>query len=107
MERTSDELRQNNAKVFPIKALLNRFYGDNKRYFYLSGENLKIPNEVKEGISTEKFFDLLGKHMIGEIRLGVSCELKRDINLITSAVIDIDFKEQGFEEKYGLACRLQ
>lgn len=107
MIRTSDELRQNNAKVFPVKALLNRFYGDNKRYFYLSGENLKIPNEVKEGISTEKFFDLLGKHMKGEIRLGVSCELKRDINLITSAVIDIDFKEQSFEEKYDLACRLQ
>lgn len=107
MERTSDELRQNNAKVFPIKALLNRFYGDNKRYFYLSGKDLKIPNEVKEGISTEKFFDLLGKHMKGEIRLGVSCELKRDINLITSAVIDIDFKEQSFEEKYDLACRLQ
>ena len=107
MERTSDELRQNNAKVFPIKALLNRFYGDNKRYFYLSGKDLKIPNEVKEGISTEKFLDLLGKHMKGEIRLGVSCELKRDINLITSAVIDIDFKEQSFEEKYDLACRLQ
>lgn len=107
MIRTSDELRQNNAKVFPVKALLNRFYGDNKRYFYLSGENLKIPNEVKEGISTEKFFDLLGKHMKGEIRLGVSCELKRDINLVTSAVIDIDFKEQSFDEKYDLACRLQ
>ena len=45
--------------------------------------------------------------MKGEIRLGVSCELKRDINLITSAVIDIDFKEQSFEEKYDLACRLQ
>lgn len=107
MERTSNELRQNNAKVFPVKALLNRFYGDNKRYFYLSGKDLKIPNEVKEGISTEKFFDSLGKHMKGEIRLGVSCELKRDINLITSAVIDIDFKEQSFEEKYDLACRLQ
>ena len=50
MIRTSEELRQNNAKVFPVKALLNRFYGNNKRYFYLSGENLKIPNEVKEGI---------------------------------------------------------
>ena len=44
MIRTSDELRQNNAKVFPVKALLNRFYGDNKRYFYLSGKDLKIPN---------------------------------------------------------------
>ena len=83
MIRTSDELRQNNAKVFPIKELLNRFYGDNKRYFYLSGNDLKIPNEVKEGISTEKFFELLGKHMKGEKIHVVSCELKREINLIT------------------------
>lgn len=107
MTKTSDELRENNGKVFPIKALLSRFYGNNKRYFYFSGANLKTPNELKESITTEKYFNLIEKHMKGEIRLGVSCELKSDTNLIMSAAIDIDYHEQTMEEKYDLACKLQ
>lgn len=107
MIRTSDELRENNRKVFPIKVLLDRFYGSNKRYFYFSGTNLNIPNNIDKNLSTEKFYELLTKHMKGEIRLGVSCELQRDENLILSTVIDIDFHEQSMEEKYELACKLQ
>ena len=99
MERTSDEFRENNGKVFPIKALLSRFYGNNKRYFYLSGPNLDIPNNVDKNISTEDFFELITKHMKGEIRLGASCELKINNNLILSTVIDIDYHEQTMEEK--------
>ena len=37
MERTADKFRENNRKVFQIKSLLSRFYGNNKRYFYFSG----------------------------------------------------------------------
>lgn len=107
MMRTSDELRENNRKVFPIKVLLDRFYGSNKRYCYFSGPNLNIPNNIDKNLSTEKFYELLTKHMKGEIRLGVSCELQRDENLILSTVIDIDFHEQSMEEKYELACKLQ
>ena len=107
MERTSDEFRENNGKVFPIKALLSRFYGNNKRYFYLSGPNLDIPNNVDKNISTEDFFELITKHMKGEIRLGASCELKINDSLILSTVIDIDYHEQTMEEKYDLACKLQ
>lgn len=107
MTKTADELRENNGKVFPIKSLLGRFYGNNKRYFYFSGANLKTPNELKESITTEKYFNLIEKHMKGEIRLGVSCELKSDTNLIMSAAIDIDYHEQTMEEKYELACKLQ
>lgn len=61
MTRTSDEFRENNGKVFPIKALLSRFYGNNKRYFYLSGPNLDIPNNVDKNISTEDFFRAYNK----------------------------------------------
>lgn len=107
MIRTSDELRENNRKVFPIKVLLDRFYGSNKRYCYFSGPNLNIPNNIDKNLSTEKFYELLTKHMKGEIRLGVSCELQRDENLILSTVIDIDFHEQSMEEKYELVCKLQ
>lgn len=107
MERTSDEFRENNGKVFPIKALLSRFYGNNKRYFYLSGPNLDIPNNVDKNILTEDFFELITKHMKGEIRLGASCELKINDSLILSTVIDIDYHEQTMEEKYDLACKLQ
>lgn len=107
MERTPDELRENNGKVFPIKALLDRFYGSNKRYFYFSGPNLDIPNNIDKNLSTEEFYELITKHMTGEIRLGASCELKRNDNLILATTIDIDYKEQNMEEKYELACKLQ
>ncbi len=107
MTRTSDEFRENNGKVFPIKSLLSRFYGNNKRYFYFSGANLDIPNNVDKNISTEDFFELITKHMKGEIRLGASCELKINDSLILSTVIDIDYHEQTMEEKYDLACKLQ
>ena len=107
MERTADKFRENNRKVFQIKSLLSRFYGNNKRYFYFSGANLNIPNNVDKNISTEEFFELITKHMKGEIRLGASCELKINDSLILSTVIDIDYHEQTMEEKYDLACKLQ
>lgn len=107
MTRTSDEFRENNRKVFQIKSLLSRFYGNNKRYFYFSGANLDIPNNIDKNISTEEFFELITKHMKGEIRLGASCELKINDSLILSTVIDIDYHEQTMEEKYDLACKLQ
>ena len=105
MIKTADEFRENNRKVFPIKALLARFYGSNKRYFYFSGPNLDKPNNIDKYLSTENFYELLTKHMKGEIRLGASCELKRDENLVLSTVIDIDYHEQSKEEKYELACK--
>ena len=107
MEKTPDEFRENNRKVFPIKALLSRFYGNSKRYFYFSGANLDIPNNIDKNLSTEDFFELITKHMMGEIRLGVSCELRNNDNLILSTVIDIDYKKQSMKEKYELACKLQ
>lgn len=107
MERSMEEYKENNWKVYSIKSLLDSFYGRSKRYFYFEGPNLDIPKNIDREISMEDFYDLIDKHMKGKIRLGASCEFYFNENLVKSAVIDIDYKDQSIEEKYELASKLQ
>lgn len=98
---------ENNRELSKIKMSFDRLFSLSQRYFYLYGEKFELKKNIDNGVSSEKFFELLGQHLKGKIRLGVSCEAKVDVNRIFFAAIDIDYPDKSIEEKYQLAQDLK